>query len=327
MTLDRNAFRCDRLELFWWFVHERQAIWFRRFVERQPPPWTADHVLKGYRFTNVYRELDPGTRYAIDAILEREAPKSDRLFNVMLYRLIGRPETHAALGFQTLAGFDANHLETTLQRIRAAGQPPFTGAYTVNPLIGMGSRDKIVNVARLFARLQADFSVLWSSVAAAPDAAAAHAALRDPYGFGDFLAYQVLVDLVYPLCREGGRGLLSFSQDDWARAGPGARRGIAALVAEGVRVSPLAVMRWLRDHQANEFERLGLDFPALADAAGNPIAISLANIQNCLCEYHKYVKVREGTGRARRRFEPRLERERSGSVPMDTFVRVGVRAR
>ena len=77
------------------------------------------------------------------------------------------------------------------------------------------------------------------------------------------------------------------------------------LLKEGGRASNLAVMNWLRWNQDAEFARLGLIFHHLLDRSGRPIAISLANIQNCLCEYHKYVKIRSGTGRGRRRFSPR----------------------
>lgn len=301
-TVGRDTFDPARLAEFWWFVCERQAIWHRRCVERQPPPWTDDPVLRGTRFTNVYRELDPGTCYTILEILERDAPEPDRVFNVMLYRLIGRAQTHAALGFQELARFDAGRLATGLQAIRASGAPPFTAAYTVSAYRSMGSPDKCENVARLFGRLAEDFTGFHARLIAAASPSAAHGVLGSPYGLGNFLAYQVFVDLTYPLAPDG-RGVLPFSQDDWASAGPGARRGIAALTGSREGIDDLAVMRRLRDEQQAEFDRLGLCFRALRDASGGPVPLTLANIQNCLCEFHKYVKIRAGTGRGRRRFE------------------------
>ncbi|HEU5441542.1 MAG TPA: hypothetical protein VFU88_19820, partial [Ktedonobacterales bacterium] len=38
------------------------------------------------------------------------------------------------------------------------------------------------------------------------------------------------------------------------------------------------------------------------DTSGMERELSLANIQNCLCEFHKFVKIGEGTGRGRRKF-------------------------
>src|SRR6476661_7646069 len=99
MSMMSETFLPDRLDLFWHFVCERQLIWYRRVVKQQLPPWTDDLILRHQRFTNVYRELDPGTRYVIECVLELDAPRPDKLFNVMLYRLVGRSDTHAELGF------------------------------------------------------------------------------------------------------------------------------------------------------------------------------------------------------------------------------------
>jgi hypothetical protein len=113
----------------------------------------------------------------------------------------------------------------------------------------------------------------------------------------------VLVDLLYPLTCYDGAPLLPFSHDDWSSAGPGAQRGVKMLLNPDENLPPLAVMRWLRAHQHEEFARLDLDFPYLIDERSQqPRDISLANIQNCLCEFHKYIKIGNGTGKGRRKF-------------------------
>jgi len=139
-------------------------------------------------------------------------------------------------------------------------------------------------------------------------------AILDLPGFGNFLAYQVLVDCTYPLSTDdeasataddvstGRESLLPFSPNAWAVAGPGAKRGLALLSGDAGERDDLAVMRWLWRNQAREFERLGLAFDWLRDEAGERVALSLADVQNCCCEFHKYEKVKRGTGRARRRF-------------------------
>lgn len=297
-----ESFTRDQLDLFWQFVCERQWVWYRRVLQGFPPPWTDDPTLQSERFTNIYRQLDPGTQYVIRQILEIDAPRPDKMFNVMLYRLIGRADTHAALGFQFLETFDPSHMEHCLKMVRRSGKRPFTAAYMVSAYSSLGSSDKIENIARLFGALHANFADLFDRVDQCATAADVHAILSSAYGFGNFLAYQVLVDLMYPLRCNGDRGFLPYTQDDWASPGPGARRGIEMLLQPGATRQDLEVMRWLRDHQHNEFERLRLDFPYWEEAVGKPIEISLANIQNCLCEFHKYVKIREGTGRGRRKF-------------------------
>lgn len=313
----------QRLDLFWRFVCERQWVWHRRFLQGLPAPWTNDLTLQHERFTNVYRELDPGTQYVIQRILELDVPKPDKLFNVMLYRLIGRSETHNALGFQFLADFNSSDMERCLKGIRSAGEPPFTAAYLVSAYTSMGSADKVENVSRLFAMLHADFGDFFARIERSTAAADVHAALRSAYGFGHFLSYQVLVDLLYPLRIYNNQSILPFSHDDWAYAGPGARRGIDLLLPTFTNKSALSIMRWLRDHQQEEFARLNLDFPYLQDINGRSISISLANIQNCLCEFHKYVKISEGTGRGRRKFAMAGKRQTSIQLP----IRLDVRSR
>lgn len=303
--ISRQDFNLERLDLFWRFVFERQTVWRRRFILRQPPPWTSDPVLEKTHFTNVYRELDPGTQYAIENILEQEEPRPDKVFNVMVYRLIGRSETHAALGFMNLGRFDPTDFEGRLKRLRKSGHPVFTGAYMVSGYTQMGSHDKVENVARIFGSISATFPTFYDQLVSSKDAPHAFWTIKTQPGFGTFLAFQVLVDLLYPLKAYQGRPVLEVDDCDWAVAGPGALRGIRMLLRSNVRKSPLAVMRWLRDMQDEGFERLGLRFPFLEDTRGGRMAISLANVQNCLCEFHKYVKVRDGTGRARLKFSRR----------------------
>src|SRR5438876_852682 len=207
-SVSREHFNAEMLKSFWRFVCERQWVWHRRFVERKFPPWTDDPILKTTRFTNVYRELDPGTQYALREILETRLSMKDKIFNVMLYRLIGRTDTFSAIGAQHVSSFDSSFLEKTLR----------------------------------------------------------------------------------------------FIHDDWAIAGPGAQKGVKILLSDQTISKDLPVMQWLHEHQQAEFERLRLEFPYLHNERGDEIQISLSNIENCLCEFYKYIKIQTGTGRGRRRF-------------------------
>jgi hypothetical protein len=258
----------------------------------------------------VYRELDPGTRYVKERILETDEPNPDKIFNVMLYRLIGREETHSSIGFQHLSNFDPQDLQRKLKHIRDVDKkPPFTGAYTVCAYRGMGSSDKIENVCLILSSLHRNFGSLYKRLMRCGSCKSVYLCLRGAGGFGNFLAYQVLVDLLYPLRVNGGRSLLSFSPEDWAVAGPGAKRGISMIVRTGLRVDELTTMRWLRDNQDREFKRLRIVFDYLTNDEGATVRISLSNIQNCLCEFHKYIKIGNHTGRARRRFVPTIRPE------------------
>src|SRR5688500_13499948 len=82
------------LTTFWDLVAERQRVWHRRFVLGEKWPWTSDKILQEFSFTNVYRQLDPGTIYLVNNILEKEESFTNRAFNNILYRIVGRQRTH-----------------------------------------------------------------------------------------------------------------------------------------------------------------------------------------------------------------------------------------
>jgi len=224
---------------------------------------------------------------------------------VMIYRLIGNMDTHARLGFQNLSEFDFRNFERKLKHIRdVLKKPPFTGAYTVSAYMRMGSHDKIENVSRLFRDLRKTFGKFYDKLKNARTSKEAFSVIDSLYGFGTFLAFQVVVDLTYPIARLRGTKVLPFSQDDWAIAGPGARAGIDLLQSKPRKADDLDVMRWLWQNQEPEFARLKLPFSYIVDNSNN-IRLSLSNIENCLCEYYKYMNVKTGQGRIRRRFVPK----------------------
>lgn len=298
----RSSLDTELLDLFWQFIAERQKVWYRRVVEGRLAPWTDDDILQEYRFTNVYRELDPGTQYVVQNILEKDASRRDKIFNVMLYRLIGRLETHEYLGFQSLESFDAAEFEDQLKHRRDdLGETVFTGAYMVSGYNQMGSSDKVENVTALFEKL-ADNPTFFDHMLSADSLADAYDLIRSQPGFGNFLSYQVLVDLLYPVDYYDSDSVLPFSPDDWSSPGPGAQKGLKQLVTEFNGITRLDVMRWLRQNQRQEFDRLGLEFPYLETEDGERLELSLANIQNCLCEFYKYHKILHSNGRARRCF-------------------------
>lgn len=290
----------ENLDTFWRFIHERHSIWDRRFVKNESWPWTSDPILQKNKFTNIYRELDPGTIYAKVKILETRTTRPERVFNIMIYRLICSISTFDALGLQDPFDFDYERFYNVLDIIYNSGMPVFGNAYLISPYSSMGFDRKHENVARLFRNVAQDFPEFFSSLDHASSLEFAFKTVNSMYGFGPFLAYQVCVDLMYPLMVDHGRPIIPFKHDDWARLGPGALRGLGRLTKTWSTAMTLEALRWLHQHQAFEFERLNLEFPWWRDANGVAHPISLSNMQNCLCEFHKYMSIRDGSGKAQR---------------------------
>lgn len=294
----REMFDPDMLDLFWRFITERMRIYWRR-LEGKPPPWTQDVVMRTEFITNIYRELDPGTTYLRTSVLNQEWEPEAKLLNVMMYRVMGsRIETFEHCGFfENPDELDPEAFEAKLRELRT---PVFGEAYRTAAYNDMGTADKLTNVVRLCAELASSRGTTWQELTNALTPQQAYEKLLSMRGFGDFLAYQIYVDLLYPAPLDP---LLPFSEEDWSQPGPGARRGIWRLLKPGSKPSTLLdVMKWLRDNQSYEFFRLSLDFPHMKDFDDNPVPISLCNIQSCLCEFYKYTRIWTGEARVVRRY-------------------------
>jgi hypothetical protein len=130
------------------------------------------------------------------------------------------------------------------------------------------------------------------------------ARLSERHGFGSgFMTGQVIAYLKYvqPLC----------DAPDWitfAVSGPGSRAGLRRLVPD----LGLSETAWrsafdqLREAIARELARIGLG------------DLHAQDLQNCLCEFDKYERVRHEEGRPRRRFQPSPE-PLPGATPRDLF--------
>lgn len=126
----------------------------------------------------------------------------------------------------------------------------------------------------------AGFDSVHADLQAATDPEAAYETIRAAPGFGDFLAYQVLVDLLYPGPAHDGASMLPFPPYEWAAAGPGAQRGLSLILGKTADVPGLDAMRWLWGQQTLEIDRLGIDVDSLLSETGVLIPLSLADVQN-----------------------------------------------
>ena len=304
----------DALGMLWHWMTERQQAFYRRTVLHQPPPWSADTVVACNHFTNVYRELDPGTAWVVNNVLEQaELPEADRAFLVFAYRLFGTEGVFERLGVHTAGAsggqhdmlpgsFNAKWLASELQLLMDQGVQAFTPAYMVS---NYGRKQpKSVVIADVLGKAAKGWGDVWARVAYSGNRQGAFRELTQVFGMGRFVAFQTLVDLCYPLrCKSGKRGLLPWSNDSWVTAGPGALRGLQLLLPGARQADDDAAIAELVRMQGEPLQRLG--FPWLLGARNKPVPVNRSNMQNCLCELSKYAKLRAGAGGGRRRtFDP-----------------------
>src|SRR5580692_10535700 len=96
------------LDMFFKFMYERHLIWYKRFVLKEPPPWTKNKILRDNKFTNIFRELDAGTIYYVQNVYQQatkcwteDLGRSERnlIWYTVQYRLVNRVETFEKVPF------------------------------------------------------------------------------------------------------------------------------------------------------------------------------------------------------------------------------------
>jgi hypothetical protein len=104
------------------------------------------------------------------------------------------------------------------------------------------------------------------------------------------MAGQVVADLTYTPLLRGAYDLLT-----WAPQGPGSRRGFNRLLGRPLKA---------KIPEAEWSERLQGWREQVAEATELGDSLNLMDLQNCLCETDKYLRVKNGEGRPRSRYKP-----------------------
>lgn len=112
-----------------------------------------------------------------------------------------------------------------------------------------------------------------------------HAGLKECYGMGSFMAAQVVADIKYV-------APLSQAPDwwCWAAPGPGSERGLNRVLGRPVK-QPWKAEEWLKQLQA-----LKEQIDPYLERAKMP-EMHAQDLQNCLCEFDKWCRVKYGEGR------------------------------
>jgi hypothetical protein len=273
------------------FIRERHKIHFRK-ESGAPWPWTEDPILREYRFCNVYRELDKETRLIHTNWLEPNANNIDLWFACIVARLVNWWPTLSAMKFPV--PWDNVNFVCALENRKAKGEKVFTGAYMVRA----DANDVGSKAVYLANRV---LSPIWAArVATAPRTGdsldAFHARLMQHRDMGSFMAAQVVADAKhydFYLKQAGDWG-------SWAAPGPGSLRGLNRVLGRPKDNT------WRSKDWNIELFLLHNKVTSAVLKWGIPV-IDAQNLQNCLCEFDKYERVRLGEGRPRSRYQPPKE--------------------
>lgn len=274
-----------------------------------PAPWTDDPILQTYRFCNVRRSDDRVSQWLINHVL---TPGYDRVLSLQataqpaalasflmftaFCRWVNWPPTIKAI---LEAGLWTDNPDWTaigqkVDAIQRTGVKAWTGAYMVRAKPGDSNRGKGQFVAEdvieksLTPVLYPLMTCMNSTLLGREQA---WKVLNGCLNWGSFMAGQVVADWGYT-------PLLASAPDTytWAPVGPGSKRGFNRVMNRPLK-QKIDSVEWQERLMEWRIELAGLLGPGYED-------LTLHDIQNCLCETDKYLRVKNGEGRPRARYSP-----------------------
>lgn len=263
------------------FVHERHDIYLTR-ENGYPKPWTTDPILQQYRFTNVYRELDTQTIWFADNW--RNDHDVDCWFAALVFRLVNWHETAEELGYPT--PWKSEHFINVLNDRKAAGKKVYSGAYMIST---HGIREaKAPYLAKSLSKIWANrVDLRWRH---SDTLNTFHERLMKCFDVGSFLAAQVVADVKYTMPIDSAADWWTF-----AASGPGSRRGLNRVMSCPVPQT------WGEGYWRMILGKLQNEIDPLIKEAKMP-RLHAQDLQNCLCEFDKYERVRLGEGRPKAKY-------------------------
>lgn len=310
--------KVERIKPLLKYMKERHRIYLRR-QEGEPWPWTKDPILQEYSFCNVYRELDRVTIWIRENIREQFADHPYLWFMLCIARTINWPDTlddliHSA-AWPSKRGpmgvWNPHEMVEVLQARQDDGGKVYTGAYMIraesNPRTSWYNESKHFYIAHVvLGKVWEDRKWVGGAFKGESDWKGKSLQtlegftdwLRTKYGWGGFMAQEVMMDLRYTKWLNEAPDI-----NTYAHAGPGARRGLNRLLGRPVKAS------WRdKDALAEMIQLLEMLQPHWPQGLGWSL-LELHEVEMTLCELDKYLRVKNGEGRPRSKFIPPNQRK------------------
>ena len=284
----------ENIERFAYWINERHAIYQKRAKGVQPP-WTDDHILQDYKFTNPFRENDRVTVWMRNNWTKpnHNRPHGEMIFNCCLFRMVGTSEFAEEHGWVT--EWDPAYTKELIESRLSAGLRTFTGAYIITNQ-GLKAKKSEVVVDHFLTPIWENKEKLAQIAETSQSLQTVHVTMASyrGWGGGGFMSYEVVTDLNYTPVLDKAKDRFS-----WANAGPGAKRGLNRIHDRPLKQSLGQCkcnreMRYLLGWLKYSSRYLGKHIPILE--------VDMRCIEHSLCEWDKYERVRLGQGRPRSKY-------------------------
>lgn len=274
--------RDEVFDLYWYFAYERQNIFLKK-LNGEPAPWTDDTILQKYKFCNSYRVNDRVSQYLLKNVIYngKKYSNEDMIFRIILFKLFNKESTWELLekniGEITLETFDISKYSEVLENAMNNGDKIYNDAYIscANKAYGYDRKhnNHLALLNQIFNIDKSHIDIINSKT------------MKDAFDIlksypliGNFMAYQLVTDINYS-------EVTSWKEDEFTIAGPGSERGINKCFIDKGNMTNEDIIRYMYEHQTEEFKRLGLDFKMLGNRK-----LQLIDCQNIFCELDKYCR-------------------------------------
>lgn len=269
-------------DLYWYFACERQNIFFKK-INKEPTPWTNDPILQKYKFCNSYRVNDRVSQYLLRNVIYngKKYSNDDMVFRILLFKLFNKESTFELLlnNFEdiTLKTFSIKEYSKVLETAISSGKKIYNDAYISCANKAFGYDRKHDNHLALLNQI---FNIDKSHIKIIESKTMEEAfnILKSYPLIGNFMAYQLVTDINYS-------EVVNWMEDEFTVAGPGSERGINKCFIDKGDMSNEDIIRYMYEHQEEEFKRLGLSFKRIGNRK-----LQLIDCQNIFCELDKYLR-------------------------------------
>lgn len=294
-------FNEENLEHYKHYVIERQNVLKKR-QQGLPPMWTDDKIIQNNRFTNIRRENDRVSKWLIENLsTNKDLDLEDKIWRTIIFRMYNTINCAETIGisdpdFWSKVDYNSKKLESVEHDSYV-----YTNAY------------RIVQVKSIYKKYYPDrqhrchillyFNDLRNKLrgnileSLTENANSAYSwILKNVYGAGCFLAYQIFVDLTYipeyPI-----------SENHFVVSGPGCRTGLNFLFSDFNGLTCEELLFWIR----NNFNRIfGYNYSPEELFSNEPEENrnwNVMSIENTLCEFSKYMYCLTNTHKKPRRYK------------------------
>lgn len=258
------------LDTMKYWIIERQSILYKKEAG-EPWPWTSDAILRDVRFCNVNRQDDKETKYLKQKVcLNKKLSLENKILNIILFRLFNKSATFERLGgfpynFKT---FDIMSLEDKVRALYADNFSMFTNVFIVTGVVTGAKTDKYdLGALKVLYNFKQHLNIT-EKLLNANDQKEFYNILKSVKGIGAFLAYQILLDITYI-------PKWPFGRNHFVISAQGAKDGIKRIVDDFDGLTEPEIMFYLK-YRDDFFKD-----------------IDLSDIENCLCEVSKFIRIRD----------------------------------